>query len=101
MHAPDLSGCVGDADLDTEKARPRCSAPWVRMPDVHFGPMRALSRPASGFRRGHFAKLRRRHATRVIAPVNGDIYTEFLEAAGPGLHHVCVGGQRRVRRRLP
>jgi hypothetical protein len=27
----------------------------------------------------------------VIAPVTGEsIYTEFLDSAGPGLHHVCI-----------
>jgi catechol 2,3-dioxygenase-like lactoylglutathione lyase family enzyme len=65
---------------------------WVRMPDVHFGPDSCTlrGRPAD-----FVASISLSYAgdtqLELIAPVSGDsIYTEFLEAAGPGLHHICV-----------
>jgi catechol 2,3-dioxygenase-like lactoylglutathione lyase family enzyme len=82
-------------DLDaTEKALSTLlgAKKWVRMPDVHFGPDACTfhGRPAD-----FVAAISLSYAgdmqLEVIAPVNGDsIYTEFLETAGPGLHHVCV-----------
>jgi Glyoxalase/Bleomycin resistance protein/Dioxygenase superfamily len=56
-------------DLDvTEKALTALmgAKKWVRMPDVHFGPQSCThrGRPAD--------------------------YVDFLDAAGPGLHHVCM-----------
>ena len=35
----------------------------------------------------------------LIAPVNGEsIYTDFLDRAGPGLHHICIEARRRRSR---
>ncbi len=66
---------------------------WVRMPDVHFGPgLVHLPRAARRLRRRHLVQLCRRHPTRTDRP--GDAATastrEFLDRAGPGLHHICV-----------
>jgi catechol 2,3-dioxygenase-like lactoylglutathione lyase family enzyme len=65
---------------------------WVRMPDVHFAPETCTlhGRPAD-----FVATISLSYAgdtqLELIAPVAGDsIYTEFLDAAGPGLHHICV-----------
>lgn len=65
---------------------------WVRMPDVHFGPDTCTlhGRPAD-----FVAHISLSYAgdtqLELIAPVAGDsIYTEFLDSAGPGLHHICV-----------
>jgi catechol 2,3-dioxygenase-like lactoylglutathione lyase family enzyme len=65
---------------------------WVRMPDVHFGPETCTQhgRPAD-----FVATISLSYAgdtqLELIAPVSGDsIYTEFLDTAGPGLHHICV-----------
>jgi hypothetical protein len=65
---------------------------WIRMPGVHFGP------DACTFRGGpadFVADISLSYAgdtqLELIAPVTGQsIYTEFLDSAGPGLHHVCI-----------
>lgn len=65
---------------------------WVRMPDVHFAPDTCTfrGRPAD-----FVATVSLSYAgdtqLEIIAPVTGvSLYTEFLDAAGPGLHHICV-----------
>ena len=65
---------------------------WVRMPDVHFGPDMCThhGRPAD-----FVATISLSYAgdtqLELIAPVSGDsTYTEFLDTAGPGLHHICI-----------
>ena len=65
---------------------------WVRMPDVHFAPDTCTfrGRPAD-----FVATISLSYAgdtqLEIIAPVSGvSVYTEFLDASGPGLHHVCV-----------
>jgi catechol 2,3-dioxygenase-like lactoylglutathione lyase family enzyme len=70
---------------------------WVRMPDVHFGPETCTQhgRPAD-----FVATISLSYAgdtqLELIAPVSGDsIYTEFLDTAGPGLHHICVEADDR------
>jgi catechol 2,3-dioxygenase-like lactoylglutathione lyase family enzyme len=82
-------------DLDaTEKALTTLlgARKWIRMPGVHFGPDTCSyrGRPAD-----FVADISLSYAgdtqLELIAPVNGDsIYTEFLDKAGPGLHHICV-----------
>jgi len=82
-------------DLDaTEKALTTLlgAKKWVRMPDVHFGPDTCTfrGRPAD-----FVATISLSYAgdmqLELIAPVRGDsIYTDFLDTAGPGLHHVCM-----------
>ena len=65
---------------------------WVRMPGVHFGPDTCTfrGRPAD-----FVADISLSYAgdtqLELIAPVTGEsIYTEFLDHAGAGLHHVCM-----------
>jgi len=65
---------------------------WVRMPDVHFGPDTCIhrGRPAD-----YVAHVSLSYAgdtqLELIEPVRGEsIYAEFLDASGPGLHHVAV-----------
>lgn len=65
---------------------------WIRMPEVRFGPDACTfrGRPAD-----FVAAISLSYAgdtqLELIAPVSGDsIYTEFLDRAGPGLHHICV-----------
>jgi catechol 2,3-dioxygenase-like lactoylglutathione lyase family enzyme len=65
---------------------------WVRMPDVHFAPDTCTfrGRPAD-----FVATISLSYAgdtqLELIAPSSGDsVYTEFLAAGGPGLHHICV-----------
>jgi catechol 2,3-dioxygenase-like lactoylglutathione lyase family enzyme len=65
---------------------------WVRMPAVHFGPDGCTYRDAPA---DFTADISLGYAgdtqLELIAPVQGaSIYTEFLEANGPGLHHICV-----------
>jgi hypothetical protein len=65
---------------------------WVRMPGVHFGPDACTYRGAPA---DFIADISLSYAgdtqLELIAPVTGDsIYTEFLDSAGPGLHHVCI-----------
>jgi catechol 2,3-dioxygenase-like lactoylglutathione lyase family enzyme len=82
-------------DLDaTEKALTTLlgAKKWVRMAAVHFGPDACTyrGRPAD-----FVADIALSYAgdtqLELIAPVRGvSIYTEFLDRAGPGLHHICV-----------
>ncbi|MEU0499186.1 VOC family protein [Mycobacterium sp. NPDC006124] len=65
---------------------------WVRMPDVHFGPDTCIhrGRPAD-----YVAHVSLSYAgdtqLELIEPVRGEsVYTEFLDASGPGLHHVAI-----------
>jgi hypothetical protein len=65
---------------------------WIRMPGVHFGPDACTfrGRPAD-----FVADISLSYAgdmqLELIAPVTGEsIFTEFLDCAGAGLHHVCV-----------
>ncbi|MBS9532674.1 VOC family protein [Mycobacterium sp. M1] len=65
---------------------------WVRLPGVHFGPDTCEYR---GEPADFTADISLSYAgdtqLELIAPVEGEsIYTEFLAAGGPGLHHVCV-----------
>ena len=66
-------------------------ARWTRIPDVHFGPDSCTYR---GQPSDHVAHVSMAYAgdlqLELIQPVSGEsIYTEFLDAGGPGLHHVC------------
>jgi hypothetical protein len=82
-------------DLDvTEKALTALmgAKKWVRMPDVHFGPETCThrGRPAD-----YVADISLSYAgdtqLELISPVRGEsVYADFLDAAGPGLHPVCV-----------
>ena len=83
------------SDLDaTERALTTLlgAKKWIRMPSVHFGPDACTyrGRPAD-----FVADISLSYAgetqLELIAPVRGEsIYTEFLDGAGPGLHHVCI-----------
>jgi Glyoxalase/Bleomycin resistance protein/Dioxygenase superfamily len=82
-------------DLDaTEKALTTLlgAKKWIRMPGVHFGPDACTyrGRPAD-----FVADISLSYAgdtqLELIAPVSGEnIYTEFLDSVGPGLHHICI-----------
>jgi catechol 2,3-dioxygenase-like lactoylglutathione lyase family enzyme len=82
-------------DLDaTEKALTTLlgAKKWIRMPGVHFGPDTCTFR---GQPADFVADIALSYAgdtqLELIAPVSGEsIYTEFLDSAGPGLHHICV-----------
>ena len=64
---------------------------WTRIPDVRFGPDTCTFRGSPAdftvhVSLGYSGPLQ----LELIQPVRGDsIYTEFLAASGPGLHHVC------------
>lgn len=65
---------------------------WVRLPGVHFAPDACTLR---GKPADFVADVSLSYAgdtqLELIAPVTGaSIYAEFLDAAGPGLHHICV-----------
>ena len=65
---------------------------WIRMPGVHFAPDTCTYRGAPA---DFVADISLSYAgdmqLELIAPVSGaSIYTEFLDAVGPGLHHVCL-----------
>jgi catechol 2,3-dioxygenase-like lactoylglutathione lyase family enzyme len=65
---------------------------WVRMPDIHFGPDTCMHRGAPA---DYHADISLSYAgdtqLELIAPTRGmSIYSEFLAASGPGLHHICV-----------
>jgi hypothetical protein len=83
------------ADIDaTEKALTMLlgAKKWVRVPGVHFGPDTCTyrGRPAD-----IVANISMSYAgdtqLELIEPVSGEsAYTEFLDRAGPGLHHICI-----------
>jgi catechol 2,3-dioxygenase-like lactoylglutathione lyase family enzyme len=65
---------------------------WIRMPAVHFGPDACMYR---GQPADFVADISLSYAgetqLELIAPVRGEsIYTEFLDRAGAGLHHICI-----------
>ena len=65
---------------------------WVRVPDVHFGPDMCTyrGRPADFVAHISFSYAGDTQLE-LIAPATGDsVYSEFLDRAGPGLHHICV-----------
>lgn len=82
-------------DLDaTEKALTMLlgARKWTRMLGVHFGPDACTYR---GKPADFVADISLSYAgetqLELIAPVNGEsIYTDFLDRAGAGLHHICV-----------
>ena len=65
---------------------------WIRMRGVHFGPDTCTfrGRPAdfvADISLSYVGDMQ----LELIAPVSGEsIYTEFLDRAGAGLHHICV-----------
>ena len=65
---------------------------WIRVPDVHFAPDTCTyrGRPADFVAHISFSYAGDTQLE-LIAPVSGEsVYTEFLDRAGPGLHHICV-----------
>jgi catechol 2,3-dioxygenase-like lactoylglutathione lyase family enzyme len=65
---------------------------WVRVPDVHFGPDTCTYRgqPADFVAHISFSYAGDTQLE-LIAPVSGEsVYSEFLDRAGPGLHHICI-----------
>ena len=64
---------------------------WIRVPDVHFGPDTCTyrGRPADFVAQISFSYAGDTQLE-LIAPVTGEsVYSEFLDRAGPGLHHIC------------
>ncbi|BAX92727.1 VOC family protein [Mycobacterium shigaense] len=65
---------------------------WVRIPEVHFAPDSCSyhSRPADFVANISLSYLGDTQLE-LIEPVSGqNIYSDFLDTAGPGLHHICV-----------
>jgi hypothetical protein len=65
---------------------------WIRVPGVHFAPdvCTYRGRPADFVSHISFSYAGDTQLE-LIAPVTGEsVYTEFLDRAGPGLHHICV-----------
>ena len=65
---------------------------WIRVPSVHFGPDSCTyrGRPADFVASISFSYAGDTQLE-LISPVSGEsVYTEFLDRAGPGLHHICM-----------
>ena len=65
---------------------------WVQMPHVHFAPDTCSYRgePADFVANISLSYLGDMQLE-LIEPVRGkNIYSDFLDASGPGLHHICV-----------
>jgi len=82
-------------DLDaTEKALTTLlgAKKWVRIPNVHFAPDTCTYRGRPADFTAHISfSYAGDTQLELIAPERGEsVYSEFLDAAGPGLHHVCV-----------
>ena len=82
-------------DLDaTEKALTSMlgAKKWVRVPGVHFAPDTCTFRgePADFVAHISFSYAGDTQLE-VIQPVTGrSVYSEFLDACGPGVHHICM-----------
>jgi catechol 2,3-dioxygenase-like lactoylglutathione lyase family enzyme len=65
---------------------------WVRIPDVHFAPDTSTYRGQPADFTAHISlSYAGDTQLELIAPVSGEsVYSEFLGAGGPGLHHVCI-----------
>ncbi|WP_292989485.1 VOC family protein [Mycobacterium sp.] len=65
---------------------------WVRLPDVHFAPDACSYRDApADFVAGISLSYLGDMQLELIQPVRGaNIYSDFLQGSGPGLHHICV-----------
>lgn len=68
-----------------------CGAgPWTRMPDIEFGATCEYRGATADFTAHISLSYLGDMQLELIEPRRGEsIYTEFLRAAGPGLHHVC------------
>ena len=65
---------------------------WVRLPDIHFAPDSCsyLGAPADFVAHISLSYLGEMQLE-LIEPVRGpNIYSDFLQRSGPGLHHICV-----------
>ena len=64
---------------------------WTRLPDIEFGPQTCRFRDEAADYVAHISlSYLKGMQLELIQPVRGaNIYTEFLDRAGPGLHHVC------------
>ena len=65
---------------------------WVRLPDIHFAPDSCsyLGSPADFVANISLSYLGEMQLE-LIEPVRGpNIYSDFLQGSGPGLHHICV-----------
>ena len=64
---------------------------WIRVPGVHFGPDTCAYRGQPADFTAHISfSYAGDTQLELIAPVEGDsVYSEFLDRAGPGLHHIC------------
>ena len=65
---------------------------WVRLPGIHFAPDACsyLGAPADFIADISLSYLGDMQLE-LIQPVRGpNIYSDFLDSSGPGLHHVCV-----------
>ncbi|HKV18437.1 MAG TPA: VOC family protein [Mycobacterium sp.] len=64
---------------------------WIRVPDVHFGPDTCTYRGRPADFTAHISfSYAGDTQLELIEPVSGDsVYSEFLDRAGPGLHHIC------------
>lgn len=87
-----LAWVVDDIDAAEGAIRPGgTEVRWTRLPDIHFAPDTCAVRgqPADfvvHVSLGYAGDLQ----LELIQPVRGEnIYTEFLAAHGPGLHHGC------------
>ena len=65
---------------------------WVRLPDVHFAPDACSYRGApADFVASISLSYLGDMQLELIEPVRGpNIYSDFLQDSGPGLHHICV-----------
>jgi len=65
---------------------------WVRLPDVHFAPQTCSYHGApADFVANISLSYLGDMQLELIEPVRGpNIYSDFLQSSGPGLHHICV-----------
>jgi catechol 2,3-dioxygenase-like lactoylglutathione lyase family enzyme len=72
---------------------------WVRIPEVHFAPDSCSyhGKPADFVASISLSYLGDMQLE-LIAPVRGEnIYSDFLRASEPGLHHICIEAENPER----
>lgn len=91
---PVIQVCWVVADIEAAESFHRehfGAGPFLRIPDVRFGPEEATYRGAPADFTAHVSMSYIGDLQlELIQPVAGEsIYSEFLARSGPGLHHIC------------
>lgn len=70
---------------------------WIRLPDIHFAPETCSYHGApADFVASISLSYLGDMQLELIEPIRGpNVYSDFLQSHGPGLHHICVEAETR------